>query len=46
MILRLLEAAEVRVIELPLLAGGVLELQRLESVLNSETVRLMLLSSG
>jgi DNA-binding transcriptional MocR family regulator len=44
-ILRLLEAAEVRVIELPLLPGGMIDLQRLESVLKSETVRLMLLSS-
>ncbi|WP_454563867.1 aminotransferase-like domain-containing protein [Pseudomonas sp. AIG] len=44
-ILRLLEVAEVRVIELPLLAGGVIDVQRLESVLNSEPVRLMLLSS-
>ncbi|WP_456020978.1 aminotransferase-like domain-containing protein [Pseudomonas protegens] len=45
MILRLLEAAEVRVIELPILAGGVIDLQRLESVLESDSVRLILLSS-
>lgn len=44
-ILRLLAAAEVRVIELPLLAGGVIDLQRLESLLKNEPVRLMLLSS-
>jgi DNA-binding transcriptional MocR family regulator len=43
-ILRLLEAAEVRVIELPLLAGGVIDAQRLESVLQNEPVRLILLS--
>ncbi|MBC8997597.1 PLP-dependent aminotransferase family protein [Pseudomonas sp. N40(2020)] len=45
-ILRLLEAAEVRVIELPLLAGGVIDPQRLESLLKSEPVRLILLSSA
>lgn len=45
-ILRLLDAAEVRVIELPLLAGGVIDPQRLESLLKSEPVRLILLSSA
>ncbi|AZZ76209.1 aminotransferase-like domain-containing protein [Pseudomonas sp. RU47] len=45
-ILRLLEAAEVRVIELPLLAGGVIDSQRLESLLQSEPVRLILLSAA
>jgi DNA-binding transcriptional MocR family regulator len=45
-ILRLLEAAQVRVIELPLLAGGLVDLQRLESLLQREPVRLILLSSA
>ncbi len=45
-ILRLLAAAEVRVIELPLLAGGEIDPQRLESLLKSESVRLILLSSA
>nr|WP_315445354.1 PLP-dependent aminotransferase family protein [uncultured Pseudomonas sp.] len=45
-ILRLLDAAEVRVIELPLLTGGVIDPQRLESLLKSEPVRLILLSSA
>lgn len=45
-ILRLLQAAEVRVIELPLQACGGLEPQRLEVLLNTENVRLILLSSG
>ncbi|KAA8741936.1 PLP-dependent aminotransferase family protein [Pseudomonas koreensis] len=45
-ILRLLQAAEVRVIELPLQACGGLELQRLETLLKTEDVRLILLSSG
>lgn len=45
-ILRLLQAAEVHVIELPLQVCGGLEPQRLESLLNTENVRLMLLSSG
>ncbi len=45
-ILRLLAAAEVRVIELPLLAGGLIDPQRLESLLKSESVRLILLSSA
>lgn len=44
-ILRLLEAAEVHVIELPMLAEGVIDLQQLESLLNSEPVRLVILSS-
>jgi DNA-binding transcriptional MocR family regulator len=44
-ILRLLKSAEVRVIELPLEAGGVLDPQRLEALLKTETVRLILLSS-
>jgi DNA-binding transcriptional MocR family regulator len=44
-ILRLLETAGVRVIELPLLEGGVIDPQRLESLLKSEPVRLILLSS-
>ena len=46
MILRLLEAAEVRVIELPLLEGGVIDPQWLESILKNEPVRLILLSSA
>ncbi|MFJ2709478.1 PLP-dependent aminotransferase family protein [Pseudomonas sp. NPDC087346] len=45
-ILRLLQAAEVRVIELPLQACGGLEPQRLAALLSTENVRLMLLSSG
>jgi len=45
-ILRLLQSAEVRVIELPLQACGGLEPQRLEALLNTENVRLILLSSG
>ncbi|QXE10138.1 MULTISPECIES: GntR family transcriptional regulator [Pseudomonas] len=45
-ILRLLQAAEVRVIELPLQACGGLEPQRLEALLNTEDVRLIVLSSG
>ncbi|MGU9850291.1 aminotransferase-like domain-containing protein [Pseudomonas koreensis] len=45
-ILRLLQAAEVRVIELPLQACGGLEPQRLEALLNTENIRLILLSSG
>lgn len=45
-ILRLLQAAEVRVIELPLQACGGLEPQRLETLLKTEDVRLILLSSG
>ncbi|UVK90918.1 PLP-dependent aminotransferase family protein [Pseudomonas sp. B21-051] len=45
-ILRLLQAAEVRVIELPLQACGGLDLQRFEALLNTVNVRLILLSSG
>lgn len=45
-ILRLLAAAEVRVIELPLHAGGLIDPQRLESLLKNESVRLILLSSA
>ena len=45
-ILRLLQAAEVRVIELPLQACGGLEPQRLETLLDTEDIRLILLSSG
>ncbi|MCF4996780.1 aminotransferase class I/II-fold pyridoxal phosphate-dependent enzyme [Pseudomonas syringae] len=45
-ILRLLSAAEVRVIELPLQAQGEIDLQQLGSLINAETVRLILLSSG
>lgn len=45
-ILRLLESAEVRVLELPLLANGVLDPQRLQTLLDCEPVRLVLLSSG
>ncbi|WP_025109617.1 PLP-dependent aminotransferase family protein [Pseudomonas sp. H1h] len=45
-ILRLLQAAEVRVIELPLQACGGLEPQWLETQLNTGNVRLVLLSSG
>ncbi|MFJ2279610.1 PLP-dependent aminotransferase family protein [Pseudomonas sp. NPDC087803] len=45
-ILRLLQAAEVRVIELPLQACGGLEPQRLEALLSTGDVRLVLLSSG
>ncbi|MFZ3282796.1 PLP-dependent aminotransferase family protein [Pseudomonas sp.] len=44
-ILRLLEAAGVRVIELPMLTEGVIDLQQLESLLRSEPVRLVLLSA-
>lgn len=45
-ILRLLDCANVRVIELPLLADGVIDPQRLESLLKNEPVRLILLSSA
>jgi DNA-binding transcriptional MocR family regulator len=44
-ILRLLEAAGVRVIELPMLTEGVIDLQQLESLLKKEPVRLVLLSA-
>ncbi|MFJ2356954.1 PLP-dependent aminotransferase family protein [Pseudomonas fluorescens] len=46
LILRVLQAAEVRVIELPLLACGGLEPQLLETLLKTESVRLILMSSG
>lgn len=45
-ILRLLDAAQVRVIELPLLAAEQVDVQRLESLLQQESVRLMLVSSS
>jgi DNA-binding transcriptional MocR family regulator len=45
-ILRLLEEAHVRVIELPVQGDGSLDPLRLESLLKSETVRLVLLSSA
>jgi DNA-binding transcriptional MocR family regulator len=45
-ILRLLQANDVRVIELPLLALGELDAQRLEALLETEPVRLILLSSA
>lgn len=45
-ILRLLESAGVRVIELPLQASGMLDPQQLEKLLHTESVRLILLSSG
>ncbi|WP_434711294.1 PLP-dependent aminotransferase family protein [Pseudomonas sp. R1-1] len=45
-ILRLLQAAQVRVIELPLLGEGQVDPQRLESLLTHESVRLMLVSSA
>ncbi|MFW9082484.1 PLP-dependent aminotransferase family protein [Pseudomonas sp. P2757] len=45
-ILRLLKSAEVRVVELPLQASGALDPQRLERLLATEPVRLILLSSG
>jgi DNA-binding transcriptional MocR family regulator len=45
-ILRLLQSAEVRVIELPLQVCGGLDPQYLKTLLERENVRLMLLSSG
>jgi DNA-binding transcriptional MocR family regulator len=45
MILRLLESAEVRVIELPIQPDGALDLQTLQRLLETERVRLILLSS-
>ncbi|UZE15061.1 PLP-dependent aminotransferase family protein [Pseudomonas sp. B21-053] len=45
-ILRLFEAAEVRLIELPLQACGALDLDQLNNVLEIESVRLVMLSSG
>ncbi|CAH0137026.1 PLP-dependent aminotransferase family protein [Pseudomonas brassicacearum] len=44
-VLRLLQAAEVNVIELPLQAGGELNVEQLEHLLVKETVRLVVLSS-
>ncbi|PBJ25285.1 putative HTH-type transcriptional regulator YjiR [Pseudomonas ogarae] len=44
-VLRLLQAAEVNVIELPLLASGELNVEQLEQLLVNETVRLVVLSS-
>ncbi|MCJ8207197.1 PLP-dependent aminotransferase family protein [Pseudomonas sp. RGM2987] len=44
-VLRLLQDAEVKVIELPLLASGELPVEHLEHLLVSETVRLVVLSS-
>ncbi|AHL34165.1 GntR family transcriptional regulator [Pseudomonas brassicacearum] len=44
-ILRLLQAAEIRVIELPLRANGEINTEQLEQLLVSETVRLVVLSS-
>ncbi|AOE60715.1 PLP-dependent aminotransferase family protein [Pseudomonas corrugata] len=45
MILRLLQAADVKVIELPLLADGAICLEQLEQLLQNETVRLVVVSS-
>ncbi len=45
MILRLLESAEVRVIELPIQPDGALDLHTLQRLLETERVRLILLSS-
>jgi DNA-binding transcriptional MocR family regulator len=45
-ILRLFQASCVRVIELPLQADGSLDPDRLEALLETETVRLMMVSSG
>ena len=44
-ILRLLQAAEIRVIELPLRTDGQINTEQLEQLLVSETVRLVVLSS-
>ncbi|WP_260955729.1 aminotransferase-like domain-containing protein [Pseudomonas citri] len=44
-VLRLLQVADVRVIELPLLADGGIDTGQLERLLQSEAVRLVLLSS-
>lgn len=44
-ILRLLQAAEIRVIELPLRTDGEINTEQLEQLLVSETVRLVVLSS-
>lgn len=45
-ILRLLQDADVRVIELPLQADGGLDLEQLKELLETESVRLVMLSSG
>ncbi|MEJ1226158.1 PLP-dependent aminotransferase family protein [Pseudomonas sp. CCNWLW56] len=44
-LLRLLQAAEVRVVELPLLGDGEISLELLEQLLANESVRLVVLSS-
>lgn len=44
-VLRLLQAADINLIELPLLAGGEIDIEQLEQLLESETVRLVMLSS-
>lgn len=44
-VLRLLQAADIKVIELPLLMGGDVDIEQLERLLASETVRLVVLSS-
>lgn len=45
-LLRLLQEACVRVIEWPLLADGELDIQRLKDLLETESVRLVMVSSG
>ena len=45
-ILRLLQAACVRVIELPVLANGCLDFDRLKALLETESVRLVMVSSA
>ncbi|MBT2341178.1 MULTISPECIES: aminotransferase-like domain-containing protein [Pseudomonas] len=44
-VLRLLQAASINVIELPLQAGGEINIEQLEHLLERETVRLVVLSS-
>ncbi|WLH10109.1 PLP-dependent aminotransferase family protein [Pseudomonas hefeiensis] len=44
-VLRLLQAADIDVIELPLLADGGINVEQLEQLLTGETVRLVILSS-
>ena len=44
-VLRLLQAADVQVVELPLLAGGGIDAEQLEHLLQTEAVRLVVLSS-
>ncbi|MCE0460655.1 MULTISPECIES: aminotransferase-like domain-containing protein [Pseudomonas] len=44
-LLRLMQAAEVQVVELPLLADGEINLEQLEQLLAKESVRLVVLSS-